>query len=183
MDALYSFNVTSQISPDHDSIRVGDTILLQSLIPFQLQEQQTGATINYTNAKTIGSDIRIGRLENDASVSVDAVNDFNYFSTLGSIYNDRNIPSPDGVQQLRYEATGEGYQLKVGFVAKRTGVYAFGLGDASSNGRNSSHSCEKAAFHVSLTDTDQHVYYYEKWRPDYTLTNDDLQRIYCFKIY
>lgn len=139
--------------------------------------------INYTDAKTIGSNLKIGRLENSNPIPIDAVPEFNYFSITGSIYNDKNIPSPNGVQQLSYAESGGSYQIKVGIIAKSRGVYAFGIGNGLSNGRNSIHSCEKATFNMSLSDTVQHIYFYQGWRPDYTLTTYDLQRIYCFKVY
>ena len=183
IDALYSFNAHLQIIPDYDSIHVGDTIFLVSTIPVELQDQVTGATINYSNAKTIGSDIRISRLENDNPVSIDAVPEFDYFSTIGNIYNDRNIPSPNGVQQLTYEKTNEGYQLKVGIIAKHKGVYTFGIGNGLSNGRKDVHSCEKASFDISIIDTNQHFYLFYLWRPDLTIDDYYKSKIYYFKVY
>jgi hypothetical protein len=42
IEANYSFAVNSQIIPDLDSIKVGDTIFLFSSFPTSLKDQRTG---------------------------------------------------------------------------------------------------------------------------------------------
>ncbi len=181
-DANYSFNVNSSIKPDLDSIHVGDTIYLLSSFPSTLKDQNSGQEINYTEATNIGSDLRIGRLEDGNPIPVDAVADFNYVSVNGRIYNDKNIASPNGIQQLSYQEINGMYLLKIGVIAKRQGIYALGVGNGLSTGRKGGRGCEKARFNVTLDNTAQHVYYYQKWRPDYTLTESDLKILYCFKV-
>lgn len=97
------------------------------------------------------------------TIARDAAFDFDYVSINGKIYNDRNIPSPDRVQQITYQESNTGYILKVGIIAKQTGTYILGLGDGLSNGRKKSHSCEKASFSTSISNTKQHFYLIENW--------------------
>ncbi len=183
IDAQYSFNATSQLIPDYDSIRTGDTIFLTSFIPQILKDQTTGVSVNYSNSKAIGSDLGVTRLENSNSIPIDAVSDFDYFSVIGTIYNNENVPSPNGVQQLTYEEINGHYELKIGIIAKTKGIYYFGIGNGYSNGRNDGHSCEKATFNIAMANTSQHVYYFINWNPNQTLDDVILQHLYCFKVY
>lgn len=182
IEANYTFSVNSQISPDRDSIKVGDTIYITSSFPVKLTDQNSGAEINYAEAKKIGSTLGVGRLVTGNAVPIDAVFDFNYIAIKGNVYNERSIPSPDGVQQLTYQESNSSYELKVGLIAKAKGVYVLGIGNGLSVGRKNSKNCEKAAFNISISNTSQHVYYYQIWRPGYTLTSSDLKRLYCFKV-
>ena len=165
-----------------DSINIGDTIYLVSTFPTKLLDQNSGREINYINAISLGSDLRIGKLEDNNPVPIDAVAEFNYFSLKGRIYNDKSIPSPNGVQQLTYQEMDSNYELKIGMIPLKKGIYAVGVGNGISAGRKTYKSCEKAAFDISLNNTSQHIYYYQRWRPGYILTESDLKRLYCFKV-
>ncbi|MEJ7693186.1 hypothetical protein [Daejeonella sp.] len=182
IEANYSFSVNAQVGPDRDSINVGDTIYITSSFPAKLIDQGTGAEINYTGAKKIGSTLGVGKLITGEVVPVGAVFDFSYISIKGNVYNERSIASPDAVQQLTYQENNNTYELKVALIAKVKGTYALGIGNGLSVERNNSKNCEKAAFDISISNTSQHVYYYQTWRPGYTLTASDLKRLYCFKV-
>ncbi len=83
------------------------------------------------------------------------------------------------MQQLVYEELNGNYELKVGLIALKKGIYILGVGDGLGIGRK---NCEKASFSISLMNTLQHIYYYQNWRPGYVLTESDLRHIYCFKV-
>jgi hypothetical protein len=179
VEASYSFAVQSQIVPDYDSISIGDTIYLISSFPAKLKDQNTGAIIDYSNANNLSSTLGVGELINGNSFPKDAVFNFNYFSIKGRIFNDRNIPSPDGVQQLVYEELNGNYELSVGLIALKKGIYVLGVGDGLGIAQR---GCGKASFSMSIVNTLQHVYYYQDWRPGYILTQSDIRHMYCFKV-
>jgi hypothetical protein len=180
VEANYSFAFQSQIIPDRDSINIGDTIYLISSFPTKLKDQNTSIEINYSEANNLGSTLGVGELINGDSFPKDAIFNFSYISVKGRIYNDRNVASPDGVQQLVYEELNGNYELKVGLITLKKGIYVLGIGDGLGIGRR---ACEKASFFISLGNTSQHIYFYQNWRPGYILTESDLKHIYCFKVY
>ena len=127
IEANYSFAVNSQITPDKDSIHVGDTIFLTSLFPDKLTNQSNGAVIDYSNATDIGSALGVSQFFIGDTIATDAVFNFNYISVTGRIYNDRSIPRPDGVQQLTYQEFNGNYILKIGLIPKVKGLYILGI--------------------------------------------------------
>ena len=95
-----SFNITSQITPDKDSVHVGDTIYLVSSFPTKLKDQSSGQLIDYSNSTGIGSDISISIIPQGDTIGKGAIFEFNYLSINGKIYNDTSIPDAGEFQQI-----------------------------------------------------------------------------------
>lgn len=182
IEANYTFIIHSHIAPDLDSVNVGDTIYLISSFPSILQDQNTSSQIDYSGAKAIGSTLAVGQLRPSDSLATDAVFNFTYLSIIGRVYNDRNIASPDGVQQLTYQEINGSYELKIGLIPKISGVYFLGIGNGLSVGRSHSRSCEKASFNITLENTTQHFNLLYDWDPDAQFYSDGKSRVYYFKV-
>ncbi len=183
IEANYSFDVNLQIIPNLDSIKVGDTLYVVSTFPTNLTDQKSGTEINYNNASDIESTLSIAQLVTGDDIPKGSVYNFNYSSQIGMIYNSTSIPSPETVQQLKYQELGSSYQLKVGLIPQRKGIFALGIGNGLSNGRSKSKNCEKAGFNFTIASTSQHIYYYQNWRPGNNLSAADISKLYCFKVY
>lgn len=183
VEANYSFAVTTQLAPDSDSIRVGDTLYISTVFPNRLTDQATGDLIDYSNANDIESTLSIAQLIQGDSIPKSAVAQFNYVSIFGSVFNSLNIPDPAGVQQLRYQQSGNTYKLKIGLIPLQKGIFALGIGNGLSNNRDNSRACEKAGFNFSISGTNQHIYYFQKWRPNFVLSAVGISKLYCFKVY
>lgn len=182
IEANYAFLVNAQVSPDRDSINVGDTIYITSSFPAKLIDQGTGAEINYTGAKKIGSTLGVGKLKMGSAIPVDAVFDFSYIAIKGNVYNDRGIASPDAVQQLTYQDSNNTYELKVGLIAKVKGTYALGIGNGLSVGRSGVKNCEKAAFDISLNKTSQHFNIYQSFSQNHQSNDYERKHAYYFVV-
>lgn len=183
IEANYSFAVNSQISPDLDSVHLGDTIYLISSFPTKLTDQTTGTIIDYNNSNNIGSTLGVVKLIDGIYPGQDAVNDFNFISVIGVVYNDNSIPSPTKFQQLKFQQVNDMYEIKIGIIPQKTGIYYLGIGDGLSNGLNKSSSCEKASFSITLNNTDQHLQYFLDWSPTATLGDYEKPRAYFLKVY
>lgn len=183
IEANFSFNVNTQITPDQDSVHVGDTIYLKSSFSSSLIDQRTGQLVDYSNSTGIGSNLAISSLPLGDTIGKDAVFDFEYVNVNGRIYNDRSIPRPDGVQQLKYEAENGNYILKVGLIPKKKSNYILGIGNGLSGARTNSRNCEKAAFNISINNTNQHFYLIGRWVPGITLDDYGKKHVYYFKVY
>lgn len=183
IETNYSFNAKVHIVPDSDSVNVGDSIYIMSSFPTELTDQNTSLKIDYSGATSIGITLAVSQLIPDSSLATDAVANFEYFSKSGKIYNDRNIPSPNGVQQLTYEETNGSYELKIGLIPKKRGVYVLGIGNGLSVGRKNNRRCEKASFYTNLENTTQHFYLLYNWDPNAQFYGDGRNRVYYFKVY
>ena len=183
IEANYFFAVNAQITPDLDSVKVGDTIFLTSSFSNKLTDVSTGNMVDYSNATGIGSSLSVFKLIKGDTIATDALFDFNYISINGRVNNNRSIPRPDGVQQLTYQELNENYVLKIGLIPKHKGIYGLGLQNGTSIGRKNSRSCEKAAFDISYTNTNQHFYLLTEWKPDNILNDFGEKRGYAFKVY
>ncbi len=91
IEANYSFVVNSQISPDLDSVHIGDTIYLISSFPTKLTEQTSGRIMDYSNSTGIGCTLGVVKLIDGTYPGTDAVNEFNYISLTGMIFNDNRF--------------------------------------------------------------------------------------------
>ena len=182
IEANYTFEATIKIFPHDSIIHIGDTLWLNSSFPIRLNDISTGKLIDYSNATDIESTLSIAKLINGNIIPEGSVYNFNYVSEIGQVYNATNIPSPQTVQQLRFQQVDTNYQLRIGIIVKDTGVFALGIGNGLSNNRNHSKKCEKASFQFAISQTSQHVNYYQAWRPGYTLSPSDIAKLYCFKV-
>jgi hypothetical protein len=92
VEANYSFAVNSQLSPDLDSAHVGDSIFLNSTFAVKLEDQITGAIVDYSS--TLG----VVNLNDGIYSPADAVDNFDYAGIIGEVFNDKSVPSPNKFQ-------------------------------------------------------------------------------------
>ncbi len=180
IESDYAFQVSTKIIPDADSLKVGDTIMLISSFSINLMDEMSQKRINFSNAE-ISSTLGIGQLIAGQITAAGAVEDFEYHSITGNIYNATDIPSPETVQQLKYQEVGDHYEVKIAIIPKEKGVFALGIGDGV--GFVKGKKCQKAAFNISLYGTAHHEYLHKQWRPDFELTDRALSKLYAFKVY
>jgi hypothetical protein len=155
----YSFEVTAEFTPEKDSIRVGDTLYLVSEFPSTMIPAGSTQPVDYSRSTGISNILNVNKLEPNRVIA-DAVFDFDYINIDGEIYNSRDIPSPNRVQQLRYEEKSGMYRLKVGLIPKAKGIYSLATGFSGlSNGRKSGDKCTKASFPTTVTNEDPHLHY------------------------
>jgi len=183
IEANYSFAVNAQIICKYDSIPIGDTIFLISSFPVQLTDINSNKLINYDNSTTIGSDLGIIKLVSNFPGQEDAVDNFNFFNVIGSIYNFKDIPRPNKFQQLNYAEDNGFYKLKIGLIPKQKGTFYLGIGDGLSTGRRNSRFCEVANFNVTINNSNQHFNYFSVWDSSATLGDNEKKRAYFLKVY
>ena len=182
IEVNYSFVVHAQINPDIDSVNIGDTIFLSSTFPTKLNDQNTSAKVDYSGSTQIGATLGVYELISTDTLAKDAVFNFDYFSIMGWVYNDRTIPSPDGTQQLSWAEPSGRYELNVGLIPKVSGVYVLTIGNGISNGQKDGKNCSKASFNITLENTAQHFYLLYNWNPNAQFFGDGKSRVYYFKV-
>jgi hypothetical protein len=181
LDPVYNFSITASIVPSKDSINVGDTVYLISSFPSTLQDQY-GKLINYADAKNINSSMGFNDLSAIGNKDSSTIKNFFYENFEGQIFNSTSVPLPWHGNQLFYEEVNDEYRLEIAFIPKASGTYCLLISDAYCAGLNHNKACKQASFAIALTNTDQHLYYYENLFGVGVLSKHDYGRTYCFKV-
>lgn len=186
IEAVYNFRVQVAITPALDSVKVGDTLFLKSSFPTTLFDYQTKIQVDYSNARAIGgtlglSDLfKIDTLGSNSDSST--IKYFEYANIQGRIYNSKDVPIHWRVNQTEYVERNGQYQLLIGIIPQKRGIYGLGVSDALSNGREGVKNCEKANFEVAVTNPDKHLYLYEQ-ALGRQINGFDSRQSFFFKVY
>lgn len=185
-ETVYNFAVTASFSPDKDSVKLGDTLFLQSSFPSQLRDVQTNKIVDYSNASAIGSNLFVDKLSTNpnslGSYLEAAVTSFNYVSQRGQIYTDPTVPSSQRVKQLIYEQNGSNYELRAALIPLQRGLYSLSVTDGLSNSKRTSKDCSRAAFQMTLLSNKRSLPYLQvaSKRP---LNQNDSLHFYIVRVY
>lgn len=177
----FSFETNIKAYPDADSININDTIWLDFSCPTRLVDLGTGNHIDYSGASLSQSidflEFTGGSISNPGVTP--AVNAFDFKLIYGTFIPD-NL-SPDKNKDYRVAEIGNEYKFKLGIIPKRVGIFSIAPGNASNVYRNND-NCAKAAFSITFSNTNQHLYFYQQNRPGYTPSQYELTHMYCFKV-
>jgi hypothetical protein len=179
VEAKYYFSMTESFSPEKDSISLGDTLWVASSHPTTFLDSVTKAEIDFSNSQ-LGTPFEVLKFPDTAGNVIGAVNDFDFITKAGSLAGNDNIPTQN--KGFIYEEIDNHYILEIGIVAKQKGVYGISLGDDISVTRKNK-GCEKANIKIENANSDNHLYYYQNFRPDYVISDYERTHIYCFKVY
>ena len=178
----YQFSVDTAISiyPDKDSIHIGDTIWIEMHVPTNLFDSYSSKYIDFSKAVNFGEDIVVGILTGGSILNpgtADASDSVSYI-----LVNGRNAGiSKTGVRNYFFDESNGIYFLKVGIVPKNIGKYYLGFGSPTGVYKKNDY-CTKAAFNLFISNTNQHLYYYQENRPGYIMSDYERKRFYFFKV-
>lgn len=181
-EIIYSFSTHIRAYPDLDSININDTIWLEFSSPVQLNDINSGMSINYSGAENLGTSINFfeftgGSVSNPGAIA--AVNAFEFKLVNGVFVPDNHLPEQN--RDYRFVEIGNEYKFKLGIIPKRNGIFTFSPGDAANVYRQND-NCTKAGFSITFANTNQHLYFYEQNRPGYTPSQYERTHMYCFKV-
>ncbi len=177
-NALYNFNIPESITPDKDSIQIGDTLFLNVSTSSSLSDLQRGTVINYSNTENLGNVVTLLRFA-PLNTDVGAINNFKFIFKKGS-----QIKAIDPLSQMDvlFDEGNGSYIFSLAIIANDTGRYALTIGDAADVYRKND-KCTKANFSINFQNTNQHFYWLNEWRPDLTLDDNSKRHVYYFKVY
>lgn len=173
----YSFNVSSNFTPEKATYQIGDTIFLTSSFPFILLNAVTNKELNYSNSLGIGGTVTFSRLDTTLMLVKDAYDKFIVFPLEGNVVPINNTPNK-GVFGYYFQNTD--YQFKIGIVVNQKGIYSLGFNDLSSQGLRGK-DCTNAKFNMTVTNPNKHLdlfLYAIGYASDAYLA----QHIYCFRV-
>ena len=179
---IYTFETNSKAFPDNDSIFIYDTIWVEVTCPTVLLDKISQKAINFSGAENLGTVIRChkfigGDLLNPGVIG--AAEDFNFVLIQGSSLPNSINPSTN--RAFLFNETINSYTFKVGIVPKESGIFSIAVLDAA-NVYTKQNKCDKAGFSITFANTNQHLYFYEQNRPEYTPSEYERTHMYCFKV-
>ncbi|MCC6290325.1 MAG: hypothetical protein IT249_20805 [Chitinophagaceae bacterium] len=181
-ESRYTFNVPINIYPDDEIIHINDTIWFECDFLSNQTDLQTNTIINYSNAENLGTGLSLLKLTGgDVSDpgAIAAANEFGYVIKNGVFIQGSSLP--DQGRTYNFSELNNTYKFKLGAVAQQKGDYLIGVGNAS-NVYTKDDECTKAAFIITIANTDQHLNIYQQNRPGYVLSDYEQTHVYCFKV-
>ncbi|MEO8853370.1 MAG: hypothetical protein ABI359_06305 [Ginsengibacter sp.] len=176
-NTVYNFQIGETLFPDKDSIHVGDTLFLKVDASSMIRDLQSGRTIDYSNTSNLGNVITI--LKFSGKETPGAIKDFSLSILKGSKVGSIDEASEE---EVSFSEQNSHYMFLISAIPKDTGRYVITIGDAA-NVYRTNDKCTKASFAINFSETDQHFYLLNKWRPDLTLDDNGKRHVYYFKVY
>ena len=177
----YSFEGFFKAYPDRDSIRIGDTIWLETKIPVQIKDRINGGVINYTGALNLGTAITYLELISGPAdpAPLGAAYSFNNFLLKG-----KATASVDAnkLREFLFVEEAGFYHFKLAVIPTKRGLFVVAPSDAE-NVYTKSNKCGKSFFSLTFKDTNQRVFLYEQTRPSYTASGYERSHMYVFRVY
>ena len=178
-EAKYSFLMQETFSPEKDSIAVGDTLWVNSSHSTSFTDLNSQEEVDFSNSQ-IGSNIRILNFPDTSQTVIGAVNDFDIIKIYGNETGNDNIPTEN--KGFYYQEINGNYIFKLGFIAKKKGVYGISLGNDFGIVQRKG-GCEKATIEIDNANTNTHLYYYENFFPGDPVSQYTIRHAYFFKVY
>jgi hypothetical protein len=175
----YTFNVSAFFFPEKDTIDIGDTLWIKSIIPQLQRDVHSQKEINFSNAQNLGTTVIISDITKFRNPGRGAIDSFNFLKVFGNIYTEKGTDTL-GVKQLSYVQTDSSYELKVGLVALKSGKYIFTIPDNPSVYRKGMEKCGLATFYILNQNINRHLYLFEDALGP--LSEYDKAHSYCIKV-
>lgn len=176
---------TVTVTPDNDSIRVGDTLWLKSVIPTRLTELYVNgdsSTINFSGASNVATDFHLNvAIRSDTLIG--GIDSFEYLPVKGHIKANSLIPHAG--KTVSYIEDGGSYQFVCGLIAMKKGIYALSYIDIY----QAHIKCLFASIQVIMDNPDNHIYYladaihYPGSPYGDSIYSIERTHTYCFKVY
>ena len=177
-EVKHQFGGTFTVLNDSDSVRVGDTIYLESRIPFYLHDLETSTVVRFKKANNISTSI--GFLKHLGNNAVDAANDFDLEVFEGTFHPD--VLTGDSTRHYSFALKDSVYHFKLRIIPKLPGDYSFSISDDPSAYPDYD-ECARVSFNFRYQNTDQHLYIYTQNRPGYTPSESEAEHLYFFRVY
>ena len=181
VETNYSFSINVIARPNLDSINVNDTIWLELDALTSLTDNNSGNTIDFSNAGNLSTVIQAGRFVGGNILNpgvVDADNEFEFTVIKGTALQNNN---PGAITEIKPIENSGHYLLKCGIIPKAKAIYGIAISNAVNVSRTTE-KCDKAGFSITFAGTNQHLYFYEQNRPGYTPSEYERTHMYCFKV-
>ncbi|MBS1573940.1 MAG: hypothetical protein JST09_01450 [Bacteroidetes bacterium] len=162
-----------------DSIRVGDTIFVNSIIPKFLKglyDQSLNDSIDFSDATNMITDFHVIVLLGLNSYS-GAIDSFEFLPVEGNLK--ANNLAPDKATTIAYDEKNGVYYCSFGMIAKRKGIYSVNLIDIYQARKQ----CSVASIKIGRNNVEGNLHYLKDIYYGGATINSIDSSSYCFKVY
>jgi hypothetical protein len=174
----YSFNVTSEFSPQKEIYNIGDTIFLTSTFPKILTNLISSQQVNYSNSLGIGGSLTFGLLDTILKAGLDSYSKFKVITSIGSFSQITNTPNKGIV--TNYLETSTEYKISLAIKLLEKGLFVIGISNLNSNGIRGK-DCTNAGFNMTVSNPNKNLNLYQ-YALGYPADNMLAKNIYCFRV-
>lgn len=178
------FNFTGGVAsvlPNQDSIRVGDTLWLNTSLPLNYKYWSGGSdsiVYNLGGASNVATDIHLTALIG-TNKAVDGIDSFSFTSAKKGSYQ-TNPLAPHFAKTITYTQQSNSYDFLVGIIAQKKGIYCLTIIDIYQAMKN----CDKVSVTIVTNNNDNHLHYLRDiFYGGGAIDPVDLTHSYCFKVY
>ncbi len=175
----YSLKESWSVSPGSDSISVGDTITIYSAFPNHPFDYSSNKNVDFSGNAEIGTTLGVYVLKPGTSNFGSAVDSFRFIQMIGRAESAINA---DHVKQIYHTETGNMYILQLKMIALKKGIYCLGISDGIGRRKNSSSCNDNAGILYTISNSDNHIYYYEQFYSTVNLPAGEREHAYLFKV-
>ncbi len=144
----YSLKETWKITPEKDSINIGDTIIFTSTFSNNPYDYNSKSNVNFSGKINVGTPFAIRSIMGYNNL-VDAVDSFTTFLISGSYKLNDKVPKR--IIDIAWIETNNNVSISFGIIARKKGDYVFTVPDAIGNIRGEN-TCQNG-IGISLTNS------------------------------
>lgn len=168
------------VTPDSDSIQVGDTLWLNSVIPAKLTEIYSNgdsSKIDLNGASNMTTQLEFLSLVGINNNPVGALDSFNFIYDRGSFSPVPQVLHSDKVASYLYQ--NGNYIFSLGIIAQKKGIYYLAVLNSAAQKR-----CAFVTIETHMKNLDSHLYYLkDTYYGGGAISPADSIHAYCFKVY
>ena len=173
----YSFEATSEFSPQKEIYNIGDTIFFNSSFSTTLFDIGTRTNIDFSNSLGVGGGISFAYLDTLTNKIVDSYSKFTVIPLIGTITPFTTV-AESGIN-TRYVENSI-YQFKIAIKLNEKGIFLFGVNNLGSRGLPGI-NCTNSGFSMKVTNTEKHINLFQ-YALNYTPDSATINNIYCFRV-
>ncbi|TAF95843.1 MAG: hypothetical protein EAZ47_02900 [Bacteroidetes bacterium] len=179
-NAPYSFDVTSEFSPQKEIYTIGDTIFLTSSFPKILTNLISNQQVTYSNSLGVGSTISTSILDTINKQVKDGLDKFTIFDIVGISSQLQNQNIINAGKNILFLESFNTYELKIGFILRQKGLFMLGISDLGSQGLRGQ-NCTNASFNMTVTNSNKNLNLFQ-YALGYPADSMLAKNIYCFRV-
>lgn len=177
----YSLKESWSITPERDSINVGDTLNFISKFLIQPFDYNSNKNVNFGGGASVNTTLVIYCLRPNATNVLSGRDSFNFLELKGKVVSDPN-PINNHIKQVYHEEVNNNYELNFKMVALKKGIFAIILSDGLAIKKNGTPCDDGAGILYTNANTNNHVYYQEQFYGTTNIPPSNRTHTYCFKV-
>lgn len=176
------FNPGVIYRPDFDSIQFGTSVELYAHVPRSFFDTVYQKIVTLTTNDLRGY-LSIGKTTGNAASPISgAIEHFNFFPEMGSLYKDSLNYTGSQLTFLRSTSwntsVSDSFRIRIRLVPKIRGTFIVVLGQQASKDSD----CAIFRYFLKIANNDQHLYYYQN-AVGGPISESNYHFTYCFKVY